>query len=136
LDTEHSAARASWELAFFDDDFVVKVSVHEMSPHAVPVLDSRGAFGASPVLSLSSMLIVGNFFLLFFFFFDVSFSLPALPFFLLSVILCSVTCLQEWMYRMWSGKYFLALLPRAWARDLSSLLHGEFCLHLALRHSG
>jgi hypothetical protein len=26
---------------FFDDDFVVKVPVHEMSPHAVFVLDSH-----------------------------------------------------------------------------------------------
>jgi hypothetical protein len=28
------------ELAFFlDDDFVIKMSVHEVSPHSVPVLD-------------------------------------------------------------------------------------------------
>ncbi len=44
---EHSAVRASRELAFFlDDDFVVKIPVHEVSPHSVPVLDFLLTFRA------------------------------------------------------------------------------------------
>jgi hypothetical protein len=90
---EHAAARASWELAFFfDDDFVVKVPVHEMSPHAVPVLDSYGAFGAlARAVSVLHAYRVGNFFCLFFFDFDVSFVfLFFFVAFLFAVILRSV----------------------------------------------
>jgi hypothetical protein len=84
----------------------VKVPVHEMSPHAVPVLDSHGAFGA-PACAVSVLHAhVGNFFLLFFF--DGSFCrLPALCFL---AAICAVSSCLEWMYRMWSGKLLLSCI--------------------------
>jgi hypothetical protein len=43
---EHSAARTTWELAFFeDDDCVGEVPVLELSPHTIPRYDCLDHFG-------------------------------------------------------------------------------------------
>jgi hypothetical protein len=56
---EHSAARTTWELAFFeDDDCVGEVPVLELSPHTIPRYDCLDHFGKARVSSHSRMLTV------------------------------------------------------------------------------